>query len=952
MSFVSRHIGNLAKFTNVKDMLRTIGVKSFNEMMDKTGIHQNKKFCDGSLLHNQLGEYEAQSILKSTLNKNKSHKSFLGYGYYDVETPAPIKRHILENPQWYTAYTPYQAEISQGRLESQYNFQTIIKDLTGLPVANASLLDEASSAGEALNLSHGFYRKRRTKFLVDEDLHPQTLEVLNTRANILDLDMVVAPLADTFKALETEYDPDEICNIIFQYPNTYGNIKIPYNHLSFAKENKILTTGITDLLALTQIVTPGELGLNIALGNCQRFGIPMWYGGPHPAFFATSNNLLRYKPGRIIGKSRDSQGNDAYRLALQTREQHIKRENATSNICTSQSLLTNVVSFYAIYHGREGIREISESVNNKVKYFIKRYNNMFGCDDIIGNTFFDTVSLRMDNADRCIKILKEKDILVRKINDTNIGITFSENMTYDDVENLFVNLRYYNQYIRFRSGKAKDHIICQYTIPSEIKRQTTYLTDSLFSKYRTETELLRYMNHLASKDYTLCNGMIPLGSCTMKLNATYQLEPLSWSNTQKVHPFVPLEYAKGYQELINKTGDQLKEITGFNHVNFQPNSGATGEYAGLLCIKKYHQVNGNLDRNICLIPKSAHGTNFASASVANMKVETFDDALLKDHDKFKEYIKKYDGKIACMMITYPNTNGVFQDNISEVINIVHEVGGLVYMDGANMNALVGFFDPAEAGFDVCHLNLHKTFCIPHGGGGPGLGPILCNDKLAPFLPSNIVQDPVYDWNGTCGSIASSNWSSASLLTIPNLYISTMGIDGLRKATMMAILNSNYLRKSLEEEYNIIDVNKEGFVGHEFIIDVGEFKEYGITENDIAKRLIDYSFHPPTMSWPRSGVLMFEPTESESKEELDRLIEAMLAIKCEIKKIMNGVYDPVNNPLKNAPHTITMVNDWNYPYSIKEGLYPVDSLLERKFMPPVGRVDDIYGDKQMLEKSKG
>jgi glycine dehydrogenase len=958
MSFVSRHVANLNKST-INTLLKLVGTSSLDDLIDKTGIHftENNEYNSNTLNNNRINavsEETALANLKEIMAKNKDHTSYLGMGYYNTITPSPIKRHLIENPEWYTAYTPYQAEISQGRLESQYNYQTVIKELTGMPIANASLLDEASAAGEAVNLSYAYYKKKRDKFIVSENLHPQTLDILETRARILNLKMEILDPNLKIEEFDRTYDKDELFNVIFQYPDTFGDIRIPYNYLDFAKENKILTTGITDLLALTKIITPAELGCSIALGNCQRFGMPLWYGGPHPAFFAVTPELLRFMPGKLIGESKDSQGNNAYRLALQTREQHIKRDKATSNICTSQSLLTNVVSFYSIYHGPKKLTEISKKINNKAKYFLENVNSL----PIVNDTFFDTITLSINNPDKFVEYIQKYDILVRKSSDTTVSFTFDETISYEDIDALV-------KYTKCYDSHPLESIIYNYSdyqLPDHLRRKTAFLTQEVFNKYHTETDLMRYMKHLASKDYTLCDGIIPLGSCTMKLNASYQLEPLVWDKVANIHPFVPLEYAEGYQELIKKTGDYFKKLTGFNHISFQPNSGATGEYAGLLCIKKYHEINYKLTqkygndgndgntRNICLIPNSAHGTNFASAAVANLKVKTFDDNILKDMDKFEALLEKHKNSLACLMITYPNTNGVFQENIIEINKLVHTYGGLVYMDGANMNALVGITEAYKMGFDVCHLNLHKTFCIPHGGGGPGLGPILCNNKLAPYLPTNTIQMPKSDAlysNNSCGAVAASNWSSASLLTIPYLYISAMGTSGLKQATQMAILNSNYLKNSLQDSYTIIDVNKDGFVGHEFIIDVSEFKELDITENDIAKRLIDYSFHPPTMSWPRSGVLMFEPTESESKEELDRLIIAMKSIRREIQDIEDGLSHKDINVLKNSPHSFRLVENWTYPYSIKEALYPVDNLYVRKFMNAIGRVDDVYGDKQML-----
>ena len=931
MKFLQRHVGN---FYNIDKMLKICGVQSLNELIDKTNINYN--FTKPNI--NNISEIKAQNNLKNIINKNENHTSFLGLGYYNNNTPFPIKRHLIENAQWYTAYTPYQAEISQGRLESQYNFQSVIKELTDLPLSNASLLDESSVAGEALNLSYSYYKKKKSKFIVADDIHPQTLHLLETRSKILNLDMNIVNFSNKdINSLLDEIDYNDLCNIIFQYPNTYGDINIPNEYIDFAKKNNILTTGITDLLALTKIVTPGELGLNIALGNSQRLGVPLWYGGPHPAFFSVSEELLRYIPGRIIGKSLDSNKDETYRLALQTREQHIKKKNATSNICTSQSLLTNVVSFYCIYNGKKGLLKISDNIKNKINYFIKSLNPNI----IINKSYFDTITIKVDNPEKIVKDLEKENLLVRLNKNNSISISFDETIKYKDIDLLIKTLKKSDDEIINSSGDVIN-------IPKKLIRKSDFFNNEIFNKYQTETELLRYMNRLAQKDYTLCNGIIPLGSCTMKLNATYQLEPLLWDKVTNVHPFVPLKYAEGYQELIKKTGNYLKKLTGFNNISFQPNSGATGEYAGLLCIKEYHK-NNNKKRNICLIPNSAHGTNFASATIANMEIKTFDDKILENLEEFNNFVSKYENNLACLMITYPNTNGVFIKDIDNINDIIHRNGGLVYMDGANMNALLGLFNPYKSGFDVCHLNLHKTFCIPHGGGGPGLGPILCNDKLAKYLPNNIIQNSSNELS--CGSVAASNWSSASLLTIPYLYISSMGIDGLTNATKMAILHSNYLKNSLKDFYLIKDVNENEVVGHEFIIDVSEFKNINITENDIAKRLIDYSFHPPTMSWPRTGVLMFEPTESESIEELDRLIIAMKSIRKEISDIKEGKYSQDNNLLKNAPHNFKMIKNWDRPYNMEEAFYPVKNLNNFKFNVPNGRIDDLYGDRLLLKKNK-
>ena len=940
------------------------------------------------------------------MNKNKQHTSLLGYGYYNTITPSFIKRHILENPKWYTAYTPYQAEISQGRLESQYNYQLVIQELTGLPISNGSLLDEASAAGEAVNLSYAYYKEKRNKIIIDNNIHPQILEVIKTRCDILNIDINLIDIKN-YNNSYLETNKNDICNIIFQYPNTLGDIYVPYDYIDYAKKNNILTTSITDLLALTNIISPGELGVNIALGNTQRFGIPLWYGGPHPAFFATSSELLRFIPGRIIGKSKDNNNNEGYRLALQTREQHIKKQKATSNICTSQSLLTNVVSFYSIYHGKQGLLNIYNDIYDKTYYFVKHIH-IIPTYNIINNNFFDTVTIEVNDSDKIISELKKQHILVRNNNNNTITMSFDETINYNDIDNIIDIIRnvecesnYYYMYDRWFPYRINNKLIkpCYdlfddtYKLSNKYKRNKDFFIQDIFNSLYTETELLRYINKLSNKDYTLCDGMIPLGSCTMKLNATYQLEPLTWDSVTNVHPYAPEEYAEGYKELINKTGEYLKTLTGFSDISFQSNSGAMGEYSGLLCIKDYHREMGDNERNLCLIPKSAHGTNFASASVANLNIESFDDDLFNNLNEFENFIKTKADILACMMITYPGTSGVFHKNITEINNIIHKYGGLVYMDGANMNALVGYFQPGNSGFDVCHLNLHKTFCIPHGGGGPGLGPILCNKLLEPYLPKNIIQTPeAYISNNRLAnsfsygnflqnnpnishqkkrtalklfldlaqdnskdkqhtrSITASNWSSASLLTIPYLYISAMGIKGLQNATKGAILNANYLKQSLKDYYTIIDVNDNNMVAHEFIIDVSEFASVKITENDIAKRLMDYGFHPPTMSWPRKSVLMFEPTESESKEELDRLVNAMISIRSEIKEIQDNKVCLQNNLLKNAPHNTDSIINWQYPYSIEQAIYPDSSLKNNKFHIPIGRVNDVYGDTILLKEN--
>jgi len=951
MSFIPRHVANLNKGT-IDVMLKQLNLKSIEELVTLCGVKSNYNVSNNEL--KSYDENTALNHLKKTIDKNTSVTSFLGMGYYDVSTPSPIKRHILQNPQWYTAYTPYQAEISQGRLESQYNYQEMVKDLTGLPIANASLLDEASATGEAMSLSFAYFKKKRDTVIVSDTLHPNTLGVLETRAKNLNIKLNVADLnkLDSIDNLESEYDYERVANVIFQYPDTYGDIIIPRSYLEWAEQNHIHRTAVCDLLSLTKLVTPGELNVNIAVGSSQRFGMPMWYGGPHPAFFATSNDLLRYMPGRIVGKTIDSNGNSAFRLALQTREQHIKRQAATSNICTSQSLLTNVAAFYALYAGEKGLKKISKRVNNKVKHLLNSLKSV----EIVNTQFYDTVTIKFDgDINKLISNLENNNLLVRKTGDDLITITISENTPMSEIVRLAQNI---NKWI-----KKKEHDYQFKSWPrdttfdyrkiqlrDENRRKTRFLQDPIYSKFNTETELMRYMYGLSKKDYTLCDGMIPLGSCTMKLNASYQLEPLLWDKISNIHPYTPEKFCIGYRNLIEETGYMLKTLTGFSGISFQPNSGATGEYAGLITIKKHNELNldNKKKRTKCLVPKSAHGTNTASAAIAGLDIVAFDDSVLDNTEEFKQFVEKHRDNLLCLMITYPNTNGVFRDNIEEINNIIHTYGGYVYMDGANMNALLGFSDLAKLGFDICHLNLHKTFCIPHGGGGPGLGPILCVEKLAKHLPSNNILFES-DMDTSCGMVAASPWSSASLITIPNLYISAMGTRGLLEASKMAILNSNYLKSNLEDYFTINDVNKHGFVGHEFIIDVSEFKKYGITENDIAKRLIDYSFHPPTMSWPRSGVLMFEPTESESKDELDRLIEAMKSIRNEIQEVIDNSDVQNDNVINNAPHSLDLITSWDKNYSIEKAFYPVNSLKKNKHFPTVNRVNDLYGDKLLLGK---
>ncbi len=865
-----------------------------------------------------MSEKHALEILRKMLNGNKVMKSFIGKGYHNTITPSTIKRNILQNPKWYSPYTPYQAEISQGRLESLYNFQTLVKSLSGLPLTNASLLDEGSSAAEVMTMCYSFHKTRRNQFFASETLHPQTLKVLETRAYALDIDLKI-------RNLENFELGNETCGFMFQYPDTNGEINIPEEMIHESKKNNIVSTCSHDLFSSLIFKSPGEVNVDIAFGNMQRFGVPMFFGGPHPAYLACDGKFLRFMPGRIIGESIDIKGNPCYRLGLQTREQHIKKEKATSNICTSQALLANIASMYAINHGREGLKSIVDDIFKQTGMFHAwcLYNGL----DIINENYFDTVTFRHSQADWIAAQLYTKDILVYR-DDDKISVTFDETSTEKDRKEIInvisekINCDNFNKIDnKFNRG---------------FLRNSDFLSEEIFDGM-DELKLTRYIHKLADKDYSLVNGMIPLGSCTMKLNPSYTLEPITWDTVANIHPFSPPETNSGYRSLIKSTADYLKEITGFNYCSFQPNSGAMGEYTGLLCIKKFHDVN-NTGRNICLIPKSAHGTNFASAALTNMKIISFDDSKFEDFDN---YVSQFKDNLACLMITIPNTSGMYQENIEDITSVIHKYGGLVYMDGANMNALVGKVQPSKIGADICHLNLHKTFCIPHGGGGPGMGPILCNDKLGKFLPGNVFQKT--GDNESIGSVTSSQWSSASLLTIPFLYLYKNNND-VKFYTEQAIENSNYIKERLCPYFTI----DQGKSEHEFIVDLQEFKEYNITDVDIAKRLIDYSFHPPTMSWPKLNAIMIEPTESESKQELDRFINAMVSIRKEIQEIQDGHYPNDNNVLKNAPHILNDAIEWDYNYSREKAFYPVESLKKYKFWPSIKRVDDKYGDKKMYE----
>ena len=921
-SFSRRHLG--VNNLEIDQMLKKCNVNSLDNLVKEVipnKVNHKLKYVPS------ISEDSALKEINKIMDQNIITKNYIGLGYTQSILPNIIKRSILENPRWYTAYTPYQSEISQGRLESLFNYQKVITDLTDLDISNASLLDEASSSAEVINMFLNKTKFKKNDFFCSEDIHPYILDVIKTKARVAGINLHI----DNLNRINVD---ENTLGVLFQYPNTYGEIDIPFNLLEECKANNILTACNTNLLALTNIITPGELGIDIAFGNAGNLGVPIWFGGPHPAFISCSKDLIRFLPGRIIGESKDKIGEDAYRIALQTREQHIKRDKATSNICTSQALLANVVSMYSIYHGQDGLKHIS----SKISSHANRLHNFFESVNIkvLNQNYFDTIVIEDSKINLLYDKLSSNNILTRKINDNKLSFTFDETTNNNDVDKIIAIIKdVYN----VNNNNIKPY---NYNLNEQLIRKTDFMTDPIFENYQTETELLRYITKLDNKDYTLCDGLIPLGSCTMKLNSSTQLQPLSWENVMNVHPYTPAEYSQGYFEMIDRLSEYLKDITGFNHISYQSNSGAMGEYSGLLCIKKYHEMNDD-NRYICIIPESAHGTNFASASLAGMKIVKFNDNITLE--EFKSLVEKHSENLSCIMITYPGTDGVFQKNIVEINSIIHNNGGLVYMDGANMNALVGITSPASCGADVCHLNLHKTFCIPHGGGGPGMGPILCNDKLGKYLPQNNLQVNGNDNN--IGNITSSQWSSASILTIPLIYIMTMGSENLKLASEIAILNANYLKSSLEDHYTIKDVNENNRVGHEFIIDTTEFKELNITELDIAKRLIDYNFHPGTMSWPRKGVIMLEPTESESKKELDRFINAMISIREEIKEIENDNLCLDNNVIKNSPHALNLLKtEWRYPYSINKAFFPVQGLDHKKF-PTTNRVDDAHGDLKLL-----
>ena len=933
--FSDRHIGPDQK--EINKMLSALGFDNLEQLIN-IAIPEQIKNTSPMDIPEAVSEDAALNELRKIMGQNQVFRSLIGMGYSDCNTPAPIKRNILENPAWYTQYTPYQAEIAQGRLEALLNFQTMVGNLSGLPIANASLLDEGTAAAEAMNLSFNQAKKDASNlFFVAENCHPQTIEVVKTRAAGLGIKVVVGK-PDKFSFEEKPV------GVLLQYPATDGQVN-PYSEtIAKAKKQGVLVTMATDLLALCSLKSPGELGADIAVGNSQRFGVPLGYGGPHAGFFATKQDLMRKIPGRIVGISKDSHGNPALRLALQTREQHIRRDKATSNICTAQVLLAIMSSMYAVYHGPKGLRQVSESVNAAAKLFAAglKANGLNPKHE----HFFDTVAVEVSpTLQTKIKARAEsKKINLRYMGETSIAVSFDEKSDAYEIESLLE--------VFFEDGNfegLKNSAVVA-SIPENLIRTTEYLTHPTFNSYHSETELMRYIRRLEARDLSLTRSMIPLGSCTMKLNAAVELEPVSWQTVNAIHPFAPLEQAKGYQQLFQQLEVWLSQATGFDRVSLQPNSGAQGEFAGLMVIAKYHKARGDAHRNICLIPSSAHGTNPASAVLAGMKVVVVkcDSEGNVDVDDLKKKATTHKDKLSALMITYPSTHGVFEDSIVDICEIIHQNGGQVYMDGANLNAQLGLCKPGKFGPDVCHLNLHKTFCIPHGGGGPGVGPIGVKSHLSDFLPSH----PVIDMGikDGVGPISSAPWGSPSILPISWMYIRMMGEEGLRQASKVAILNANYIAKRIQDHFPVVYRGKEGLVAHECIIDLKPVKKTANTSvDDIAKRLIDYGYHAPTVSWPVPNSMMIEPTESESLNEIDRFCDAMISIRSEISRIESGEWSKDDNPLINAPHTSeTLISDsWEHSYSRKEACFPAEYIKESKIWPHVGRVDNAFGDRILV-----
>ncbi|KCV81920.1 glycine dehydrogenase [Actibacterium atlanticum] len=919
-----RHIGPSPE--EMAEMFETVGVKDLDDLINQT-VPQSIRQAAPLDFGKPKSERELIWHLRKVAGRNKVFTTMIGQGYHGTVTPPAIQRNILENPAWYTAYTPYQPEISQGRLEALLNFQTMVSDLTGLPIANASLLDESTACAEAMTMALRVAKSKAKAFFVDENCHPQNIAVMQTRAAPLGIEIIVGSPDDL--------NPEDVFGAIFQYPGTHGAARDFSPEISALHEAKALGIVVADPMALTLLKEPGAMGADIAVGSTQRFGVPMGYGGPHAAYMASTDACKRAMPGRIVGVSVDARGNKAYRLSLQTREQHIRREKATSNVCTAQALLAVMAGFYAVFHGPKGLKAIAQRIHAKtVRLAEVLRDHGF---DVQPEAFFDTITVEVGPMQGVIlQNARAQEINLRKVGKTKIGISLDETTRWTSIKHVWA---------AFGIEGIEDDRSPRYAIPDALIRESEYLAHPIFQMNRAETEMMRYMRRLADRDLALDRAMIPLGSCTMKLNAAVEMIPLSWPEFAHMHPFAPQDQALGYKEMLDGLADILCQATGYDAMSMQPNSGAQGEYAGLLTIMAYHRSRGEAHRNICLIPVSAHGTNPASAQMCGMKVVAVKSAENGDIDleDFRAKAEKAGDNLAACMITYPSTHGVFEETVRDVCAITHEFGGQVYLDGANLNALVGLVKPGEIGADVSHLNLHKTFAIPHGGGGPGMGPIGVKAHLEPFLPGHP------DIGGAEGPVSAAPFGSASILVISWAYCLAMSGAGLTQATKLAILSANYIAKRLEGSYDVLFKGSSGRVAHECILDTRPFADSaGVNVDDIAKRLMDSGFHAPTMSWPVAGTLMVEPTESETKAELDRFVDAMLSIRSEIAEIERGEMDQANNPLKHAPHTVNdLVAEWDRPYSREQGCFPPGAFRVDKYWPPVGRVDNAFGDRNLV-----
>lgn len=922
-----RHIGPSPD--EMTAMLSVVGADSLDALMDETipaDIRQKEPLEWGEA----LSERDTLFRLRQVANKNKVLTSLIGQGYNGTMTPPVILRNILENPAWYTAYTPYQPEISQGRLEALLNFQTMVCDLTGLDIANGSLLDESTAAAEAMTMAMRASKSKAKKFFVDENCHPQNIAVMQTRATPMEIELVIGNP-------DTDLVADDVFGAVFQYPGTYGHVRDFTDIITALHGAKALAVMIADPMSLAILKSPGEMGADIAVGSTQRFGVPMGFGGPHAAYMSTRDAYKRTMPGRIIGVSIDSRGNKAYRLALQTREQHIRREKATSNVCTAQALLAVMASMYAVFHGPDGLKAIAQIIHQHAVRLAKGLEKLgFSVES---DVFFDTITVNVGTMQGVIlNAAVANGINLRKIGEDRVGISLDEQTRSETIEGVWA---------AFGGNDLKDDqsIELDYHFPDSVVRKTEYLTHPIFHMNRAETEMTRYIRRLADRDLALDRAMIPLGSCTMKLNATVEMIPVTWQEFGDIHPFAPTDQVEGYMELLEDLSEKLCQITGYDAISMQPNSGAQGEYAGLSTIRAYQAANGQGHRNVCLIPTSAHGTNPATANMVGMKVVVVKSAENGDVDveDFRAKAEKHADNLSACMITYPSTHGVFEETVREVCDITHKLGGQVYIDGANMNAMVGLAQPGKIGGDVSHLNLHKTFCIPHGGGGPGMGPIGVGAHLEPYLPGHP------ETGGKTGPVSAAPFGSPSILPISWAYCLAMGGDGMTQATRVAILNANYIAKRLEGAFEVLYTSKKGRVAHECIIDTRPLNDLaGVTVDDVAKRLIDCGFHAPTMSWPVPGTLMVEPTESETKAEIDRFCDAMLAIRAEAKDIEEGRIDKDNNPLKNAPHTVEdLVGEWDRPYTREQACYPPGAFRVDKYWSPVNRVDNSYGDRNLV-----